>query len=90
MDSPPTKQQIINLKSKHTRASNKLQYESLEKKIDLLREYLFNHMAATNSTLRCQHKFFENISERVTRLEINTNNNTVNTPLPMLNELENF
>ena len=47
-------------------------------------------MAATNSTLRCQHKFFENISERVTRLEINTNNNTVNTTLPMLNELENF
>jgi hypothetical protein len=90
MDSPPTKQQIINLKSKHTRASNNLQYKSLEKKIDLLREYLFNHMTATNSTLRSQHKFLENISERVTRLENNTINNTVNTALPMINELENF
>ena len=58
MDSPPTKQQIIDLKSKY--------------KIDLLREFL--HVASNNSTHRCQHKFCENISERVTRLEINTNN----------------
>ncbi len=49
-----SKQQIINLKSKHTRASNKLQYQSLEQKIDLLREYLFNHVTATNSSLCCQ------------------------------------
>jgi len=89
MSSPPTKQQIINLKSKHTRASNKLQYQSLEQKIDLLREYLFNHVTATNSSH--QQKLFENISDRLTKMEINSNNSVEKTLLPMHSELlENF
>ena len=91
MSSPSTKQQIINLKSKHTRASNKLQYQSLEQKMDLLREYLFNHVTATNSSLCCQQKLFENISDRLTKMEINSNNSVEKTLLPMHSELlENF
>ena len=45
MDSPTAKQQIINLKSNHIRASNKFMYVSLEKKKDL-----FNHMAEVIQT----------------------------------------
>jgi len=56
-----SKQQIINF-LKHTRASNKLQYQSLEQKIDLLREYLFDHITATNSSQFYKHKYFEKIS----------------------------